>query len=124
MPALAPDRHRPALRPNLTLALLSAALTAALFLLVLLLVEGWGHSPVTAALVVSVVPLAALAARPLARVFRPTPKVEVAVGCFLIAGGLAYAMLRTRHAAAALWPAVLAFLVAASALLLSAVQLS
>src|SRR6185436_8451106 len=31
-------RHRPAVRPNLTLALLSAALTAALFLLVLLLV--------------------------------------------------------------------------------------
>ena len=42
----------------------------------------------------------------------------------LIPGGLAYAMLRTRHAAAALWPAVLAFLVAVSALLLSAVQLS
>ena len=33
--------------------------------------------------------LAALAARPLARVLRPTPEVEVAVGCFLIAGGLA-----------------------------------
>ena len=41
-----------------------------------------------------------------------------------IPGGLAYAMLRTRHAAAALWPAVLAFLVAVSALLFSAVQLS
>ena len=36
-----PDRHRPAVRPNLTLALMSAALTAALFLLVLLVVEGW-----------------------------------------------------------------------------------
>ena len=44
-PALPPDKHRPALRPNLTLAMLSAALTAALFLLVLLLVEGWHHSP-------------------------------------------------------------------------------
>ena len=76
------------MRPNLTLALLSAALTAALFLLVLLLVEGWRHSPATAALTVSVVPVAALAARPLARVFRPPPEVEVAVGCFLIAGGL------------------------------------
>jgi MFS family permease len=85
---LAPDRHRPALRPNLTLALLSAALTAALFLLVLLLVEGWRHSPGTAALTVSVVPVAALAARPLARLLRPPPEVEVAVGCFLIAGGL------------------------------------
>ena len=41
----APIRHRPAVRPNLTLALMSAALTAALFLLVLLLVDGWRHSP-------------------------------------------------------------------------------
>jgi MFS family permease len=87
-PALAPDRHRPAVRPNLTLALLSAALTAALFLLVLLLVEGWRRSPGTAALTVSVVPVAALAARPLARLLRPPPQVEVAVGCFLIAAGL------------------------------------
>jgi MFS family permease len=89
VPVLPPDRHRPAIRANLTLALLSAALTAALFLLVLLLVEGWRHSPATAALTVSVVPLAALAARPFARLFQPTPEVEVAVGCFLIAGGLA-----------------------------------
>ena len=87
-PVLSPDRHRPAFRPNLTLALLSAALTAALFLLVLLLVEGWRHSPGTAALTVSVVPVAALAARPLARLLRPPPEVEVAAGCFLIAGGL------------------------------------
>ena len=76
------------MRPNLTLALLSAALTAALFLLVLLVVEGWGRSPATAALTVSVVPVAALAARPLARLLRPPAEVEVAVGCFLIAGGL------------------------------------
>ena len=93
VPAPAPDprepvRHRPALRPNLTLALLSAALTAALFLLVLLLVDGWRHSPLTAALTVSVVPVAALAARPLARALRPPADVEVAVGCLLVAGGL------------------------------------
>ncbi len=69
-------------------ALLSAALTAALFLLVLLLVEGWRRSPATAALAVSVVPLAALAARPLVRLLRSPPEVEVPVGCFLIAGGL------------------------------------
>jgi len=83
------DRHLPALRANLTQALLSAALTAALFLLVLLLVEGWKHSPATAALTVSVVPIAALAAAPLARLFHTPPRVEVAVGCFLVAGGLA-----------------------------------
>ena len=88
VPLPAPDRHRPAVRPLLTLALLSAALTAALFLLVLLLVEGWRRSPGVAALAVSVVPLAALAARPVARVLGPPPEVEVASGCFLIAGGL------------------------------------
>lgn len=82
------DRHRPAVRANVTLALMSAALTAALFLLVLLLVQGWGRSPATAALTVSVVPLAAVAATPLARLLRPPHEVEVAVGCFLVAGGL------------------------------------
>jgi MFS family permease len=88
VPEHVPDRHRPAVRPNLTLALLSASLTAALFLLVLLLVEGWSRSPATAALTVSVVPVAALAARPLARLLRPSAEVEVAAGCVLIAGGL------------------------------------
>ncbi|KRC65143.1 MFS transporter [Aeromicrobium sp. Root236] len=87
-PTVTPDRHRPAVRANVTLALMSAALTAALFLLVLLLVQGWGRSPATAAVTVSVVPLAALAARPLARLLRPPSEVEVAVGCFLVAGGL------------------------------------
>ena len=88
-PAREPERHRPAVRANLTLALLSAALTAALFLLVLLLVEGWRRSPATAAITVSVVPLAALASAPLARLLRAPQGVEVAVGSFLIAGGLA-----------------------------------
>jgi MFS family permease len=107
-PVVAPDRHRPAVRPNLTLALLSAALTAALFLLVLLLVEGWQRSPGTAALTVSVVPVAALAARPLARLFRPTPEVEVAVGCFLVGGGLAgLALLPSAHLAWTIAPQAL-----------------
>lgn len=87
-PDRTPDRHRPAIRPNLTLALLSAALTAALFLLVLLLVQGWGRSPAVAAMTVSVVPLAALAAAPLARLLRASHEAEVAAGCLLIAGGL------------------------------------
>lgn len=88
VPAEVDDHHRPAVRANITLALMSAALTAALFLLVLLLVQGWGRSPATAALTVSVVPVAALAARPVARLLRPPPEVEIAVGCFLVAGGL------------------------------------
>ena len=58
----APDR--PHVLANLALALLSAALTAALFLLVLLLVEGWRRSPAVAAVAVTAVPAAALAAGP------------------------------------------------------------
>ncbi|MGQ0465690.1 MAG: MFS transporter [Sporichthyaceae bacterium] len=81
--------HRPALAPNLSLALLSAALTAALFLLVLLLVEGWRHSPATAAATVSAIPLAAWAALPLARVAQAGVRSETVAGCLLVAGGMA-----------------------------------
>lgn len=88
-PVEEPDvAHRPVVGHNVTLGLLSAALTAALFLLVLLLVEGWRHSPAMAALTVSVIPVAALVAQPLARWLQPPPDVEVAVGCLLVAGGL------------------------------------
>ena len=87
--ARAADRAPARRAANLTLALLSAALTAALFLLVLLLVEGWRHSPATAALTVSVVPVAALWPRARSRgCSGPAGRVEVAVGCFLVAGGL------------------------------------
>ena len=59
----------------------------ALFLLVLLLVDGWRLSPITAALVVSVMPAAAVAGRRLA------PRVGNALsravtGTVLVAGGL------------------------------------
>lgn len=81
--------HRPAVAPNIALVLLSAALTAALFLLVLLLVEGWRRSPATAALTVSVVPLAALLATPVVRRARAGPRAETTAGCLLVAGGLA-----------------------------------
>jgi MFS family permease len=81
-------RDRPAIGPNIALALLSAALTAALFLLVLLLVDGWNRSPAIAALTVSVVPVAAFAAGPLSRPLHAAPAIEAATGCFLVAGGL------------------------------------
>ena len=54
---------RPHLLANLALALVSAAIAAALFLLVLLLIEGWRMSPIEAALVVSVMPLFAFFGR-------------------------------------------------------------
>ena len=53
----APERpERFALRPALALALVSAALAAVLFLLVLLLVAGWNVSPLGAAAAVTVIP--------------------------------------------------------------------
>ncbi len=73
---------------NLALALLSAALTAALFLLVLLLVEGWRRSPAVAAVAVTAVPVAALAAGPLFRGLRAGTRSEAVAGSVLIAGGL------------------------------------
>ena len=82
-------KHRVRIRPNIALALLSAALTAALFLFVLLLVDGWRRSPAVAAVTVSVIPLAALLTRPLIRMLRPGPLAQTMSGCLLIAGGLA-----------------------------------
>ena len=80
---------RPDVPANLALALVSAALTAALFLLVLLLVEGWGRSPQLAALTVTAIPLAAVAAGPLARRLNAGIRAEAIAGSILIAGGLA-----------------------------------
>ena len=82
------ETGRPHLAPNLALGLVSAALAAALFLIVLLLIEGWRQSPVVAALAVSVMPLAALAARPLARAVGDA-RARAAAGAILVAGGLA-----------------------------------
>ncbi|MBM3666658.1 MAG: MFS transporter, partial [Actinobacteria bacterium] len=72
------------LRPTLALALLSAALTAVIFLVVLLLVAGWSVDPLAAALAVSVLPVAAIAA---ARVPGDTETRAVA-GCLLVGAGI------------------------------------
>ena len=81
-----PDR--PDVLADLALALLSAALTAALFLLVLLLVDGWDHSPAVAAVAVTAVPVSALAAGPVFRGLRAGTRSEAVAGSVLIAGGL------------------------------------
>ena len=86
-PDTVPDR--PHVLANLALALLSAALTAALFLLVLLLVDGWSRSPAVTALAVTAVPVAALAGGPLLRRVRGGTRSEAVAGSILIAGGLA-----------------------------------
>lgn len=79
---------RPHAAANIALGLLSAALTAALFLLVLLLVEGWRRSPALAALTVTVIPVAAIAAGSLARAARAGIRAEAVAGAILLAGGL------------------------------------
>jgi MFS family permease len=78
---------RPHVGANLALLLLSGGLVAALFLLVLLLVDGWGLSPAAAGLVVTVMPLAAIAA---ARLVPRAGSVALraATGIVLVAGGL------------------------------------
>lgn len=75
-------------RPELGLALLSAGLTGALFLLVILLTEGWGLSPLAAAATVSAIPLAALAARFVVEHAGPPASAALAGG-IATAGGLA-----------------------------------
>ena len=76
------------LRPEVGLGLLSAGLTGALFLLVILLTEGWGLSPIAAAATVSAIPLATLAARWIAHRAGPPASAALAGG-IAIAGGLA-----------------------------------
>ena len=79
---------RPHLAANAALGLVAAALVAALFLIVLLLIEGWRLSPIAAAATVSVMPVAALLSAPLARSV-PSPVGRAGAGAILICGGLA-----------------------------------
>jgi predicted MFS family arabinose efflux permease len=80
--------ERPHLAANAALALISAALAAALFLVVLLLIEGWRLSPIAAAAAVTALPVCALLAAPLSRRVEGT-QARAAAGVILIAGGLA-----------------------------------
>lgn len=78
-------RPRWALGRALALGLVSGAIAAALFLTVLLLISGWGIEPLAAALAVTVMPAAALAAAPL----RGPPAAHAAAGAVLVAAGSA-----------------------------------
>jgi MFS family permease len=78
---------RPHLLANLALALVSAAIAGALFLLVLLLIEGWRLTPIGAAIVVSVMPLAALLGSRLDGLV-PSARARAAAGAILVSGGL------------------------------------
>lgn len=97
-PAVEERVERPhfAWRPALALGLVSASLSAVLFLLVLLLVAGWNVKPLAAAGAVTVIPLAAIAG---ARI-GGDPRARAVAGCGLVGGGvLALAWLPT----ASLW---------------------
>ena len=76
-----------ALPANLALTLVSGALVGALFLGVLLLVDVFGHRPIAAAAILSLVPGAALLARPLAR--HLSVAIAAGGGAVLLAAGLA-----------------------------------
>jgi MFS family permease len=78
---------RPHIGANAALLLGSAALSAALFLLVILLVKGWSIDQGRAGLIVTLMPLAAIAAGRLAT--RASRVVRAAAGFILMAGGLA-----------------------------------
>ena len=67
--------------------MISAAIAAALFLLVLLLIEGWRLTPIGAAIVVSVMPLAAFFGSRLEPAV-PSSRARAAAGAILVSGGL------------------------------------
>ena len=78
---------RPSLTANSALLLVAGGLVAALFLVVLLLVDGWGMSPAAAGVVVTAIPLVAIVVGRL----RPSslgPVQGIACGVILLAGGL------------------------------------
>lgn len=82
------ETGRPHLWANLALGMVSASIAAALFLLVLLLIEGWRLTPIEAALVVSVMPLAAILSGKLADLVADA-RSRAAAGAILVSGGLA-----------------------------------
>jgi hypothetical protein len=84
-PGLADEPSGVRRRAIVAVALLSAALTAVLFLLVLVIVAGWNYEPLAGAAILSVLPLAALAAIWI----RGDPLTRAVAGCLLVAGGVA-----------------------------------
>jgi MFS family permease len=78
---------RPHVLANVALAMISAAIAAALFLLVLLLIEGWRLTPIGAAILVSVMPLSAFLGSRLEPAV-PSSRARAAAGAILVSGGL------------------------------------
>lgn len=94
---LAGQGHRGRAAPGaaVALALISAALTGVLFLLILLLVAGWNVEPLAAAAAVTALPIGALAG---SRIAVGGAASRAAIGCLLVGGGvLALAWLPGAH---------------------------
>jgi MFS family permease len=83
-----PPLERPHVGANAALMLVSGALVAALFLLVILLINGWRLEPLAAGAVVTVLPISAIVAARFARAIGPL-WARAASGVILISGGLA-----------------------------------
>ncbi|MBK8294672.1 MAG: MFS transporter [Solirubrobacterales bacterium] len=79
---------RPHLPANIALGLVSAAIAATLFLIVLLLIEGWLLTPIAAAAVVTVLPVAALFGSRISGSIQSV-RLRAASGAILLGGGLA-----------------------------------
>ncbi|HEY7002753.1 MAG TPA: MFS transporter [Gaiellaceae bacterium] len=79
-------RSARSLPANICLGLVFGALVGVLFLSVLLVISVWGHSPISGAAIVSVLPAATLAVRPLGR--RLPGATAVQGGTALLLGGL------------------------------------
>ena len=88
-PLVATRAGRPHIAANVALGLLSAGLAAVLFLLVLLLVEGWRMPPISAALVVTAMPARGPPLGPVRRARVASPRTRAAAGTLLGAGGVA-----------------------------------
>lgn len=108
IPEAAGGDGRPHLPANVALALVSAAIAATLFLVVLLLIEGWRLSPIEAAAVVTILPLAALAGARFGRGIS-SERMRAAAGAIFLAGGLAgLALLPRAEVAYVIPPQILA----------------
>lgn len=87
-PVEATDAHgeggRGSIPDAIALALVSAALTAVLFGLVLLLIAGWAVEPLAAAATVTILPLAAFAGAQVGGL----PRTRAVVGSLLVGGGV------------------------------------
>ena len=99
-------RSARSLPANICLGLVFGALVGVLFLSVLLVISVWGHSPISGAAIVSVLPAATLAVRPLGRRLPGTSAVQG--GAALLLGGLlGLAFLPSTNVGFVVWALVL-----------------